>query len=991
VSAVIRPRSIQLDALTALPRAFAVSDRAQLRMACGTGKTLVGRWHAEASDARTVLVLLPSLSLVGQTLREWRRIRTWPFDALVVCSDPTTAAGEAERVSDEPEADPDWDAVRARVTTDHRKVMAFLRRGPVRAKVVFSTYHSLPVVAQAQRGCGIEFDLAVCDEAHRLTGRPRPEFRLILGRQIDVARRLFMTATAGGVESGEDAARYTMADEAMFGPVAHEVSFARAIATGLLCDYQVLVIADEQSDDGHLLPAAALRKAATARGLTRVLTYHGRVAKAQAFAEQIDGLPLDDGRTVRARWVSGALPASTRAEILRWLAAGDPGELRVVTSARCLSEGVDVPAVDGIMFTDNRESTVDIVQSVGRVLRTAPGKTEGTIILPVAVPIGVDDDTALATGCFGAVWAVLRGLRAHDERLADALERAAVEYGKTGQVRARPTDRVVFDLPPGVRLPDVELRLVHEVGTGWQRMYGLLLDYAESTGGARLAWNLTWRGVGLGAWAEDQRLLRRHGRLPARRVRLLDEVPGWAWDRADAWWNDSADLVEQAAREHGVLFTDTSSVLDGQRSADRRYRLGVWLAHQRQAYRDGLLDADRVARLRRIPGFTWTPVPAEDLAMVDALRVFIDFEHHADVPEDHVEDGLPLGRWVLAVRRRKLVGRLHPALHDELMAAAGFRGRMRMWQWNVAETTWRLHYSALRQYAAREGHAAPPGTYRREQLPDATVNLGNWVAQQRLLYHRRQLDPQHAAWLAALPGWVWTAPGVTRAADEPIDLGDHPHGTAKGYAVGCRCEDCLTYNRESGRRSMAAHKRLRNPVPPDGARRHLEALAGIIRRRIAGDRHFERPPGPSAYAVAADVPVGVVRGLVNGRLAEIEDEHARRIRATTADDVLALYDTEGSRGRLVMSCELPVDAGPTTRLLRDLETRGWNQRWIARELGYAQLAVKIDVNGTITTRVADQIAALHARVGRRVAPGVGRRNVRLPRLDDILAAERSAA
>lgn len=92
-----------------------------------------------------------------------------------------------------------------------------------------------------------------------------------------------------------------------------------------------------------------------------------------------------------------------------------------------------------------------------------------------------------------------------------------------------------------------------------------------------------------------------------------------------------------------------------------------------------------------------------------------------------------------------------------------------------------------------------------------------------------------------------------------------------------------------------------------------------------------------------------------------------------------------------MSCELPVDVGTTRHLLRDLEARGWNQRWIARELGYAQLAVKIDVNGTITKRVADQIAALHARVGQRTAPGTGRRNVRLPRLDDILAAERPAA
>lgn len=995
------PRPHQVEALTDLTRAFAVHDRVQLLMACGTGKTLVGRWHAEATEAQLTVVLVPSLALIAQTLAEWRRAGRWGFDALVVCSDPTTSAGAAERADDpdDPNAgDVDqhvWTEQRAKVTTDHRKAAKFLTSSTPRPRVVLCTYHSAPVLAHAQAASRVAFDLAICDEAHRLAGRPRPDFRTALdGRQIVARRRLFMTATpkvftaVDDDQADVDDPPLSMDDHRLFGAVAHQVSFRQAIDAGLLCDYQVLVVAerktDHDPDSGTTAPGAVI-DAIDQHGATRLLTFHGRVAKAAAFATTLDGARTPGGRLIRARHVSGAMPTDQRADTLRWLGEASD-EIRLVANAKCLTEGIDVPTVDAILFADQRSNPVDIVQAIGRVLRRAPGKTMGSVIVPVALPPDGDDDTALTASAFAHVWTVLRGLRAHDERLADEVDHARREQAKSDNHGGWRPERIHFVLPDGVDEPALQLRLVEKVGASWEKYYGLLEDYAYATAGKRIAWGQQWKGARLGMWCEDQRVAYRRGLLPSSRARRLELIPGWAWDRNAAWWDDSADLVHAAADAHGGLTeNDTGdSILAGLRSADRKHTLGVWLARQRQQYRDGALDPLRAQRLERIPGFTWTPIPEQDLAMIDALRWFIDFEKHADVPEDHQEDGLPLGRWVRAVRRRKVTGRLHPGLLDELMAAAGWHGQRQMWKWETNETQWRLGYAAAHQYAQREGHAVIPGNHR-EQLPDTKVNVGMWVALQRYKHRRGELDEQHSTWLEQLPGWVWNAPGVTKPVGEPIDLDGHPHGTAKGAALKCTCQPCLDYRRKYGKASGRKHRNVRDGVDATAAATHLQRVHDQVLERIAGDKRHERPPGAVAYAQAAGVPVAIAKQLLRGITEPIARTQHDAVLTVTPDSVLALFDTLGSRGRLVMSSEQLIDAEPTRKLIADLIDRGFDNRWICRELGYRQVAVKMQDKG-VARRIADQVADLHARVGARHAPPHPR-NSRLPSLAELEAAD----
>lgn len=974
----LTPRPHQTMALADLMAAFAVHDRVVLTQPPGCGKTLIARWHAQASGAQRVLVLLPSLALVAQTLREWRRLRTWKFDALVVCSDPTTAAGAAERAddADDPGELPDWEGIKVAVTTDVSLTDRFLAHDTeTAARIVFATYHSAPVVAAAQSRSRIAFDLVICDEAHRLAGDPSPAFRTVLNsRQILARRRLFMTATPR-LCVGEDV--ISMDDVRIFGPQATSLSVEEAISSGLLCDYQVLVVAGEpaQLDDPLSTAPAAMIKAVDAAGLTKVLSFHNLVAKSAQFAALLHGQVTPGGRTIACRHLDGTMSTAYRSAVLAWLAETGHDEVRIVCNARLLGEGVDVPAVDGIFFADPRSSVVDAVQAVGRVLRVAPGKKLGTVVVPVAVPADADDDTELLLSRYSALWTVLRALRAQDQRLGQEIDALAHDDTELGpdHPRGRCTRRIQYHLPPGL-VATIKVRLVQQVGDAWERYFAEVERWAWLNAGRRLPRLTRHNELSIGEWAAKQRTAHGAGILPSERSRRLEQLPGWYWDRSDAAWDDSFAIVAAFAAAQGSVADNPTepSVFVGLRAAlPQRERLGVWIAAQRQARRAGVLDPARVALLEQLPGWSWTPVDVDDLRHVDALRQFCEFEHHADVPTEHLEDGLQLGRWVWDVRRRKLTGHLHPALEDEIWAATPSRWRSgagRRWNWQKPETQWRLAFTALRRYTDREGIAAPPNK-QREQLPDITIRLGQWVALQRHLHRNGELDDQRRAALQRLPGWTWDGDvGGTKAFTEPIDLpAGLDHGSAGAIARGCGCATCVTTRRtkENAWRAERRAEQMTAGVSATQARLHLQHLETRLSAALEdGGNLHRRGAGRGLIAATSGVPLGVIRQVSDGTRTGIDPAHATRLLATTVTMCLSNL-TLGSRGRKIQTASQKISAAPTWTLVNDLQQRGFTLRWIGRELGYQN---SLQLGGEqVTRRLADQIARLHAQVGDLVA------------------------
>lgn len=475
----IRPH--QKDALDAVRAGLAEADRGKLIMACGTGKTYTGLKIAEdmAGAGKMVLFLVPSLALMSQTVREWTIDSTTPLRAFAVCSD--VQVGKRRR-SDSDVAEIEIHDLDYPATTNPAKLAQKAAQfAPDRMTVVFSTYQSIQVISDAQRKHGLpEFELIICDEAHRTTGatlegEDESNFVKIHNQDFIAGRkRLYMTATprvfGDSVKSKASetfAVLCSMDDKSLYGETLFARGFGWAVENKLLTDYKVLVLAvDEQMVSGgvqnRLKEGAELKldDATKIIGCYKALTKHGLkgellndpepMHRALAFCKDIatsklvqnefaavitEYLASDEGKEAEGnakslecqlKHVDGTFNAKARNRLLDWLKEehGDHA-CRILTNARCLSEGVDVPALDAILFMHPRKSQIDVVQSVGRVMRRAPGKNMGYVILPIGIPAGVTPEEALNDNeRYRVVWQILNALRSHDERFDAMINKA---------------------------------------------------------------------------------------------------------------------------------------------------------------------------------------------------------------------------------------------------------------------------------------------------------------------------------------------------------------------------------------------------------------------------------------------------------------------------------------------------------------------------------------------------------------------------------------
>jgi superfamily II DNA or RNA helicase len=743
----------QGEAMDAVVERFNQADRGQLIMACGTGKTITSLFVKEKLGADRTLVLAPSLSLLSQTLVEWTANATSSFEYLPVCSDETVADSivmSANELGD-------------RVTTDPVTIADFLREaGP---RVVFSTYQSSPEIAAAFGLGGVApFDLVVADEAHPTTGPSSSAFTTILNNErIPALRRLFMTATPRyftGRVIGEAAALdfevASMDNEAKYGPVFHRLPFSEAIARGLLTDYQVVVIGVDEAEcremankarfvrsegisntDARTLAAQiGLGKAMSHYDLRRAISFHSRVIGARRFsgslAEVISWMPADQRPTgeVWASYVSGEMPARKRALRLRELGTIDTEHRGLLSNARCLTEGVDVPTLDGVIFIDPKRSEVDIVQAVGRAIRRAPDKTVGTIVIPVFLSSCEDHETVLDDSSFKTVWEIVKALRLHDEELAEQLDALRLGMGLRGGGQPRLPEKIHLDLPTHITVDFArafDTRLVESVTAPWMEWFGMLQQHYEDTG--------TTRGLPqsnlLDRWSNKQRFLYRKNRLLADRVELLSNLGDWSWHPRDGRWVEMFETLKQFIEENGHARVPNSSPL------------GRWIVKQRSRDDDGTLPGEYRDRLNEIPEWTWDPKADQWEEWFSRLLRYVDDNGDASILKSYTLDGYPLGAWAAKQRDRRARGVLRSDREQRLKELPG-------WSWAVKADQWEVAFRLLLEYVKVNGHARVPEPYKVDRC-----HLGRWVIKQRAWRVRGDLPPDREQRLSDLPGWSW--------------------------------------------------------------------------------------------------------------------------------------------------------------------------------------------------------------------------------------------
>ena len=501
----------QQEAFDDVINGFKTSDRGKLIMACGTGKTFTALKIAEeiAGTEGRVLYLVPSISLLSQAMREWSEQRGIDHSYVGICSDT--------RVGGSTNEDASVQELKIPVTTDPSKISLALQNPDSRKMmVVFCTYQSLPVIEEVQQDKDAPpFDIIFCDEAHRTTGVEAPDDRtspFVLVHDADRIRankRLYMTATPRIYTEGARATAvrhdrdvFSMDDPETYGPEFYHLPFSKAVELGELSDYRVVVLAISEGEVNTALRGdtreinvndatkivgcwRALqnpeRKAIddpSIKPLKRVIAFTNRISESKAMVQHwndiiegaIERLPEDEQLIdfkCETKHVDGTVHALNRRERLNWLKGDSNGVCRILSNARCLSEGIDVPALDAVLFMTSRKSYVDIVQAVGRVMRRAPGKQYGYIVLPVAIPDGVDPAEALNDNeRFSTVWGVLRALRSHDDRFNAEINRIDLNktlpdriiFGGEGNGESAPSGQQLFlplDIPPAAILSKI--------------------------------------------------------------------------------------------------------------------------------------------------------------------------------------------------------------------------------------------------------------------------------------------------------------------------------------------------------------------------------------------------------------------------------------------------------------------------------------------------------------------------------------------------------
>ncbi|MEU3787436.1 Helicase associated domain protein [Streptomyces sp900129855] len=794
----VKLRDHQIEAVAAIVRGLDIPPggipwnglRGQVHAACGTGKTIIAAASAKRIVPKgRILVLVPTLDLLTQTVQAWRAAGHMG-PAVAVCS-----------LQDDPEL---WN-LKVRSTTNPVQLALWHGSGPV---TIFGTYASLGVLAEAFQGVYGQkldpVDLAVVDEAHRTSGSMGKAWADIHDQTIIPAyRRLYLTATpriweerlnrevAEGVRDPlpqEMAA--SMDDEKVFGPVLYKLSLASAVSRGLLARYQIIVLElqdpvvtpeklmgeERRSEEvrGQRLGAlqAALLHTMQQHNLQTCITFHHRTIEAQAYAEGLERvaakLHADQPERYPARvwadWLCGEHVPERRRGVLGEF--GSTAWRAVLSNCRVLGEGVDIRAVDSVALLDPKGAPHDIVQAIGRALRQKPGQGKlASLIVPVFLQPGEQPEDMFTSGSYRPLVKVLEGLRAHDEEAVELLAipqepqkdvaQPSVNIGSApedGEEESRLLLRFAAPRDPVMVADWVSFNVIDTEKQDWARGWAALKKFTEREQNARVPYGHKEGAYPLGAWVAEQRRAYGAGQMTGLRARRLEKL-GMVWSVADERFQENLEAAKAYYEDHWTLCAPRSAV-----ALDKP--VGQWLSNMRRA---GALDGhpEWKAALEAVDP-DWNPDwPAEWQRHYAALRELVaDEEGQAEVLPGFTVHAMDIGKWLARQRKPEIWQALHDGQRERLEQlgitplAPAPEPEAPAKPSTAPVSAFDKGVAALAQYKAREGSVTVPRGHVERLEDGSEVKLGVWIMNQK--GRRSKLTADRLAALAAL-GLNWAA------------------------------------------------------------------------------------------------------------------------------------------------------------------------------------------------------------------------------------------
>lgn len=590
-------RPYQRDAVEAVLSELADAGRTTLVMACGSGKTWTGLAIAgEMLDGEGLLLIaVPSLALMQQWYAHAVN-RLEGIQVLGVCSDEELRDASSEMT--------------APTTTSEEEIANFI--GGEGLRLVLCTYHSSPKLGRVAKAQGAIVDLLIADEAHRTAGAHDAVFTTVLfDNRLPAKKRLFLTATPRmrlHGRSSDGSRMISMADEAIYGKRALTYTFGQAIDDGYLSDYRVVVmvvsdktvhrkilqgegvlVGDEAYNVKSLVSCLALSKLRADFHTRSALVFHNTISASRAFTTNLRSVSqrLDSVDAPNVYHLDGVTPQIAREAALRSLAKPGDG-WTVASNVRVLTEGVDVPSIDAVMFAEPKRSQIDVVQAIGRALRLSPQGNRSLILIPVYLAPEESAEALLSSSEYRHIWQVINAIRDHDRSLDQEIE--SIRRNEYDPSRPRYEPQV---MPERIMVTGFD----EDLGRYENAISTLILDNITTLKSSGLDEFIRWMDSNqdpdvptryvnpethfpLGRWVQNQRQAYRWGRLTDEEIRSHEEV-GFSWGARSKRWRN---MIARIEAYRGVLGADR---LSAQTVALYDADLYDWIREQDARFEEG--------------------------------------------------------------------------------------------------------------------------------------------------------------------------------------------------------------------------------------------------------------------------------------------------------------------------------------------------------------------------------------------------------------------
>ena len=754
------PRPHQTTALDKCENFFinTKETRGKIIHPCGSGKSLTGYWISQRLNAKTILVAVPSLALVRQTLYSWAReavANGIDMDWIAVCSDD-----DVKNLDDPLMKKVD---IGIEVNTDPQIIANFLSKSTKNTKVVMTTYHSSKAVIMGVKKSGQTFDLGIYDEAHKTVGQKDKGFaQLLYDKNVKVKNRVFMTATER-VFRGNSDEYLSMDNPKIYGTIIDKLSFKAALEQDppILSDYKIVTTVVTKSEIEKLInqndfiksdgkewtvegdastfaSLIALRKLIKKKKLKHVVSFHSSIKRSIDFQNLNTEATKAAGSfgKLSTFHVSGKDSTGRRAAELERFVAAEPS---LITNARCLNEGVDVPAIDGVLFADPKHSMIDIVQAAGRAMRKFDSKKFGYIIVPVILD---EDGENPSDDAFNQIITVISALGMSDDRMI-------AEFSATTNKKSLGGDRIVeFDFPEIVRvsmtefISNIEIQIWDRLSYGWVKGLTRLKNYISKNGNGNAKVPISYKdadGYALGTWCGHRRQEFKKGRLKKEYIKELEILPGWVWDTVEEKYAIGLKALKEYVNEYGdpfplFEFKDSNG-----------FPLQAWISTKRGDYKKGKLSQKVIKDLEAIPGWIWDRYDDRYNKGIISFKKYVKKYGNGLVEGTVIDpDGFNLSNWVTRNRSQYKKNKLSEDVIKELENTPG-------WVWNINEYKYLLGLNKLKDYVDVYKTSIMNSNCKHDGF-----KLGSWINTKRGDYKKGKLSKEIIKDFEELPDWTWS-------------------------------------------------------------------------------------------------------------------------------------------------------------------------------------------------------------------------------------------